>query len=82
MAADLCLYEMDRLDYAGALSDPLAAIIFSGYSHQVDTTIVNGQVVVQDGALKNLDERALRDDANHQARLMMEKADVDARWYL
>ena len=29
-AADLVLVEMDRLDYAGALSDPLAAVIFSG----------------------------------------------------
>jgi len=40
--ADLAIFEMARLDYAGALSDPLAAIIFSGSSHLVDTTIVNG----------------------------------------
>ena len=82
MAADLCLYEMNRMDYAGALSDPLAAIIFSGYSHQVDTTIVNGKVVVEGGRLKNMDEETLRDEANKQAKIMLEKADIRADWYL
>ena len=81
-AADLCLYEMDRLDYAGALSDPLAAIIFSGCTHLTDTTIVNGKVVVEGGRLTGIDEDALRDDANKQAKQMMKKADVDTGWYL
>jgi 8-oxoguanine deaminase len=81
-AADLCLYEMDRLDYAGALSDPLAAIIFSGYTHLTDMTIVNGEVVVEGGQLTRADEDDLRQDANAQAKTMMEKADVDTGWYL
>ena len=80
--ADLCLYEMDRLDYAGALSDPLAAIIFSGASHFTDTTIVNGEIVVQEGQLTRADEQDIRDDANRVAKEMMEKADVDTGWYL
>jgi len=80
--ADLCLYEMNRLDYAGALSDPLAAIIFSGASHFTDTTIVNGEIVVQDGRLTRADEEDLRDDANRVAKEMMEKADVDTGYYL
>ena len=81
-AADLCLVEMDRLDYAGALADPLAAIIFSGMTHQVDTTIVNGQVVVEDGMVVGLDEEKLRHDANRHARTMMEKAGHSVEWIL
>ena len=81
-AADLVLVEMDSLGYAGALADPLAAVIFSGFSHRVDTTIVNGQVVVEGGKLLGLDEDELRDEANRQARIMLEKAGQSTEWFL
>jgi cytosine/adenosine deaminase-related metal-dependent hydrolase len=81
-AADLVLVEMDRLDYAGALSDPLAAVIFSGISHQVDTVIVNGKVVLKEGRVVGLDEERLRHQANEQAKVMMEKAGHDTKWIL
>jgi cytosine/adenosine deaminase-related metal-dependent hydrolase len=80
--ADLVLIEMDRLDYAGALSDPLAAVIFSGISHAVDTAIVNGRVRLRGGQLVGIDERALRHDANRVARRMLEQAGHDARFVL
>jgi 8-oxoguanine deaminase len=67
-AADLAIFELERLDYAGALADPLAAIIFSGASHFTHTTIVNGEVVVSDGQLKTVDERELTRDANAISR--------------
>jgi 8-oxoguanine deaminase len=81
-AADLVLVEMDRLDYAGALSDPLAAVIFSGCSHQVHTAIVNGEVRLREGVVVGLDEVALRRRANQLARQMMEKAGHSTRWML
>jgi len=81
-AADLVLVEMDRLDYAGALSDPLAAIIFSGISHQVDTVIVDGKIVVQEGMVLGVDEQSLRRQANAEARRMMEAAGHDTGWML
>jgi cytosine/adenosine deaminase-related metal-dependent hydrolase len=79
-AADLVLVEMDRLDYAGALSDPLAAIIFSGCSHQVHTAIVNGEVRLREGVVLGLDEAALRRRANELARSMVERAGLSTRW--
>jgi 8-oxoguanine deaminase len=81
-AADLALVEMDRLDYVGALSDPLAAVIFSGCSHEVDTAIVNGAVVLEGGRVLGIDEAALRRDANRIARTMLERAGHDTRWML
>jgi len=81
-AADLVMVEMDRLDYAGALSDPLAAVIFSGICHQVHTVIINGQIVLADGVLAGIDEEDLRCEANHHARTMMELAGHDTTWML
>ncbi len=73
---------MDRLDYAGALSDPLAAIIFCGSSHHVDMTIVNGRIVLRDGKLTRVDEKAIRDRANSIARQMLEAAGMSTEWML
>ncbi len=81
-AADLALFEMDRLDYAGALSDPLAAVIFSGCSHLAHTVIVNGEVRLEAGVVKGVDERALARDANRVARELMEQAGHDTRFML
>ena len=79
--ADLVLIEMNRLDYAGALSDPLAAAIFSGISHGVHTTIVDGQVVVADGKLTQADEAALRDQGHCASRMLLEKAKGNTAWH-
>lgn len=79
-AADIAIVEMNRLDYAGALSDPLAAVIFSGISHQVHTVLVNGQIVVQDGRLLAIDEEKLCAEANRHSQTMMEKAGCLSPW--
>ncbi|MCC6751349.1 MAG: 8-oxoguanine deaminase [Deltaproteobacteria bacterium] len=81
-AADLALVEMKRLDYAGALSDPLAAAVFAGISHNVHTTIVDGKVVVSGGRLVCLDEDALRDRANALSKRMLEQAGHSTKWML
>lgn len=53
-AADLIGLRLDRLDYAGALHDALAALVFCNPRH-VDLSIINGQVVVEDGHLLTID---------------------------
>lgn len=81
-AADVILIEMNRLDYAGALSDPLAAIIFSGISHNIHTSIVNGKIVVSNGKLVNIDEDDLRDQANQIAKQMLKAEGHSTKWML
>lgn len=63
-AADLAVFDVGKMEYAGALSDPLAAIIFSGYNHATAYTIVNGRVVVDNGRLVGFDEETITDKAN------------------
>ncbi len=58
-AADLAMFDVFRFDYAGALADPLAALLFAGHKHETDYTIVNGKVVVEKGELVGYDEQKL-----------------------
>jgi 8-oxoguanine deaminase len=80
--ADIVAIDLNRPDLAGSTSDPLAAVLMCGISHQVDTTIVNGRVVVRDGQLVGIDEHELRDRVNHHARQMMQAAGHSTDWML
>lgn len=66
-AADLALFNINKLEYAGALSDPPAALLFAGISHQTEHTIVNGRIVVDHGALTGFDEDEITRNANRIA---------------
>jgi cytosine/adenosine deaminase-related metal-dependent hydrolase len=78
--ADLALFDVMTLPYAGALSDPAAALLFSGYDHGVDHLIVNGRFVVRKRRLCGADEERIRDAANHCARRLLSKAGIKAEW--
>lgn len=53
-AADVIGVRLDRLDYAGALHDPLAPLVFC-QPQRVDLSIINGEVVVEDGHLTTVE---------------------------
>jgi cytosine/adenosine deaminase-related metal-dependent hydrolase len=73
-ASDIVLYDLNRLAYAGALHDPLAAILLCGESHIVDTTIVNGEILVRDGRLVRMDEATITADANKAASKLLDSS--------
>ena len=75
-AADIAMFDLMKLEYAGSLSDPLAALIFSGYNHGADYTIVNGKPVVEKGRLVGIDEEELTRSANACARKIYAKAGI------
>lgn len=54
MAADFIGIRLDKLAYAGALRDPLAALVFCA-PQNVDFSVINGQIVVQEGRLTRVD---------------------------
>lgn len=75
-AADIALFDLFKMEYAGSHSDPLAALLFSGYSHGADYTIVNGKVVVENGRLTGLDEEELFGKAQAAAGRLLKRAEI------
>ncbi|HAH07678.1 MAG TPA: 8-oxoguanine deaminase [Elusimicrobia bacterium] len=73
-AADLALFDVSGIDFAGSGSDPVASVLFCGASHKAKHVFVNGRMVVEDGRLKTVDELALARKANKLSREMLEKA--------
>jgi len=66
-AADLALFNINKLEYTGALSDPPAALLFAGINHQAEYTIVNGRIAVKKGVLTGYDENTIIRNANRIA---------------
>jgi len=73
-AADIAIFELNKLEFTGTLSDPLAALIFSGINHEVNTTIVNGKIVVKDSKLVHVDEDEIVENGNRISKTMLKKA--------
>ncbi len=68
--ADLFAIRLDRLDYAGALHDPVAAALFCA-PQTVDLSLVGGRKIVQDGHLTTLDVPHLVETHNQAARRLL-----------
>jgi cytosine/adenosine deaminase-related metal-dependent hydrolase len=73
-AADLVLVDTRRLSYAGAGSDPLAALVFSPWPEPVDTVMVNGRVVVEGGRLVDVDVERLVAEAEAASSALLDAA--------
>ena len=69
--ADFFTVNLHRLDFAGALHDPLAALVFCA-PVRVDNTVVGGQFVVRDGQLVTLDLPVLIEKHNRAARRILQ----------
>lgn len=54
MAADIIAYRLDQPGLAGALHDPVAALVFC-QPPSVDLSIIHGRVLVRDGSLVQMD---------------------------
>ncbi len=70
-AADLAIFNVGKLEYSGSLADPLAAIIFSGYNHGAEYTIVNGRIAVEQGRLIGFDETEIMNKCNAISEKML-----------
>ncbi|MGI8905302.1 MAG: 8-oxoguanine deaminase [Candidatus Sumerlaeaceae bacterium] len=72
--ADVILIDLQKIGFAGALHDPVTAPVFAGDSHIVDTTIVNGEIVVSGGNLVRIREEEIVEKANAAAAEMVRSA--------
>ena len=71
-AADFTAINLNRIDYAGALHDPVAAIVFCA-PVKVDYTVVGGKFIVKEGRLTTVELPELVNQHNQAAdRLLNE----------
>jgi len=70
-AADFIGLRLGRLDYAGALHDPLAALVFCS-PQQVDLSVINGRTVVEGGYLLTVDMEPVVERHNRISRGLVE----------
>jgi 8-oxoguanine deaminase len=67
MAADIVMFKLDQIGFAGALHDPVAALVFCTPSN-VNYSIINGKVVVRHGVLGTVDLPLVIERHNQLAR--------------
>ncbi|MCI2057932.1 MAG: 8-oxoguanine deaminase [Oscillibacter sp.] len=72
--ADLFLVDSRRLELTGALYDPKSVLGTVGLRGPVDTTVVNGRVVVQEGRLVTVDEERLAEQAGRACGAYLARA--------
>ncbi len=77
LAADFIGVRLDRLAFAGAQADPLAALVFCA-PPAVDLSVIDGEVVVQDGELLPMDLAPVIARHNELARELLARAKRDA----
>ncbi|MBN1201004.1 MAG: 8-oxoguanine deaminase [Anaerolineae bacterium] len=73
MAADFAAFDMGQLPFAGALHDPVAALIFCT-SVNVSFNVVNGKVIVREGRLTSLELDPLIEQHNRIAKALVNGA--------
>ncbi|AKZ62148.1 hydroxydechloroatrazine ethylaminohydrolase [Herbaspirillum hiltneri N3] len=54
MSADVAMFRLDQIGFAGALHDPVAALVFCTPAN-VSYSVINGRVVVRDGQFTTID---------------------------
>lgn len=69
-AADFIAFDLTQLPYAGAQHDPMAALIFCA-PQQVDISVINGRIIVEDGHLLTADLPPIIERHNHISRKLI-----------
>jgi cytosine/adenosine deaminase-related metal-dependent hydrolase len=81
--ADLCLWDLDRAEWRPVIN-PIGNLVYSADGSSVDTVIVDGNVLMEGGVVKTLDEKALLREATPTAKRVAERAGVlrhgNPRW--
>jgi cytosine/adenosine deaminase-related metal-dependent hydrolase len=68
--ADFFAVDLNKIDYAGAIHDPVAAVVFCA-PLRVDHTIVGGKFIVSDGEMTTIDTPTLIEDHNRLAKKLI-----------
>jgi cytosine/adenosine deaminase-related metal-dependent hydrolase len=75
LAADFIGFDLNQPGFAGALHDPVAALVFCAPA-QVSFSVINGCLVVSEGRIRGLDLPALVAHHNRLAREIVERTEA------
>lgn len=70
MCADFFSLDLNTIDFAGGLHDPVASVVFCA-PQRAKTTVINGKVVVADGRVTTVDMRPVVEAHNLLAAAMV-----------
>ena len=70
MAADIVAFDMRGIEHAGALHDPVAALLFASPVHAA-LSLINGKIVVREGVLQTVDVASVVTRHNQLARTLV-----------
>nr|WP_262366723.1 amidohydrolase family protein [Moorella thermoacetica] len=70
-AADIVLIDLDDIAFTGC-HDPVVALVCCGNCNIVNTTIVNGKIIVRNGELLTMDTRKIKNKAHSVAMSLVE----------
>lgn len=73
MAADIVAFDVTGLDFAGALADPVAALVFCT-PPKVSYSMINGRLIVRKGEMNTIDLPKQVEHHNRLAHLLRVKA--------
>ncbi|WJR80861.1 amidohydrolase family protein [Bradyrhizobium sp. NP1] len=74
MSADITAFKLDAIGYAGAVADPLAALLLAGSEQRAFLTMVDGRIKVLNGSLCDQDEHRLRRGLDNAANRILAEA--------
>jgi len=79
--ADFIVIDVDK-PHMQPMWSPVAAVVFSASGSDVDTVVVNGQILMQGRKVLTMDEEAIVDDASRRWKDIARKAGVvlEPRW--
>jgi cytosine/adenosine deaminase-related metal-dependent hydrolase len=69
--ADFFAINLNRLEYTGALHDPVAAVVFAAPVN-ADYTVVGGKIIVKEGQMVTVDTAKLVAEHNRLAAQLLE----------
>jgi cytosine/adenosine deaminase-related metal-dependent hydrolase len=72
--ADIAAFSLNRVDYAGGITDPIGSLLMAGAWSRAALTMVDGRVLVRDGSLTGHDENSIVEEANDASRRMFTNA--------
>jgi 5-methylthioadenosine/S-adenosylhomocysteine deaminase len=74
--ADVTIINLDRLHSSPRPPDIVSALVYSAQASDVETVIIDGELVMHERELMTMDEREVMAEANREAALLMKRVEA------